>query len=154
MTVRKPFRFFLLKLIFPLTYAGFFIVQLFINFDSPLSRFSDRYQIIHCQNGISHPVAVEKAKDSKPVKTRFRLNKRFQPAVIAALADIQCEPIVLFVSFQHAIYANPYIKRLISDTRSLRGPPFAVWFIPSQPIYLFNYRQWIVFPAEEISVCL
>jgi hypothetical protein len=124
MPILKPVRFFLLKLIFPLTYAGFFVVQLFINFDSLPSPFSGRYQIVHCPKEEVHATALKKANDSQPVKTKFRLNKRFQPAVIATLAGIRCEPIVRFVSSQGVRYVNPYTKHLVTDTRLLRGPPF------------------------------
>jgi hypothetical protein len=125
MANRKPLRFFLLKLVLPLVYAGFFIVQLFINFDSALSPFSGRYQIVHCPKEVIQSATLKKPTGSQPVKTKFRLNKRFQPAVIAALADIRCEPIVRFVSSLRVRYANPYIKDLVPDTRLLRGPPFA-----------------------------
>ena len=61
------------------------------------------------ENGTSHPVTMEKARDPQPVKTRFRLNKRFQPAVITALADIDCEPIVFFVSVTaYQVCESPY----------------------------------------------
>jgi hypothetical protein len=123
MADRKPIRFLLIKLFFPLIYAVFFIVQLFINIDTTLIQFSDRYQIIRCRNQSDHSVALTKAKGSQPVKTRFRLHKNFQPAVIVTFGDVHVVPVVCLISLQRIRYANPFIKNLLADTRLLRGPP-------------------------------
>ena len=124
MTERFTIRFFLLKLLFLLIYAGFFVVQLFINFDTALTQYSDRYQIIQCRDHSDHPVALEKSRGSQPVKTKFRLNKRFQPAVITTLADVHCSPSISFISIQRIPCVDPFITNPMLDTRLLRGPPF------------------------------
>jgi hypothetical protein len=126
MTNRFSYRFLLLKLIFPLIYAGFFVVQLFINFDTTLTRLSDRYQVIQHQNQFNYTVAFEKAKNNKPVKTKFRLNKSFQPAFFASLGDIHFAAPVRRISRQRASCLNPFIANPLLNTRLLRGPPFVV----------------------------
>jgi hypothetical protein len=124
MTDRSTGRYYLLKLIFPLIYAGFFVVQLFINFDTAFTQFSDRYQIIQCRDHSDHPVALEKSRGSQPVKTKFRLNKRFQPAVITTLADTHCAPSICFINIRRIRCVDPFITNPMLDTRLLRGPPF------------------------------
>jgi hypothetical protein len=124
MANRKSFRYFLLKLIFPFIYAAFFIVQQFINFDTALTRFSDRYQLLQCRNQSGHPLSLSKSKDTRPVKTKFRLHKNFQPSAIATLDDIKYEPDIRFISLQRVSYSNPFLENLLTDTRLLRGPPF------------------------------
>src|ERR1700688_4575297 len=82
MNYRFNWRIFLIRLIFPLAYAGFFAVQFFIHFDTTLTGSPDRYQLIKCRIQTSLPSALQKAKDDRPVKTKFRLYRNFQPAVI------------------------------------------------------------------------
>jgi hypothetical protein len=124
MADRVNYRILLLKLFFPLIYAGFFVVQLFINFDTALIRFSDRYQVIHCRNQANYPVAFKKEKESQPIITKFRLNRNFEPAVFITPAGILCTPAVHFITVQHIRYANPFIAEPLRYTCLFRGPPY------------------------------
>ena len=125
--MRKTFnhtgRIFLLKLIFPLIYAGFFVVQLFINFDTALTRNSDRYQFIQLKNTTRAVVASQGAKTNQPIKTKFRLNKRFQPAFISILPDISYSPVITFITIRRVGYSSPFISHPLRDNPSRRGPP-------------------------------
>lgn len=126
MAVRPTGRYFFLKLIFPLIYAGFFVVQLFINFDTALTQTSERYQFTQCRDTANHAVSFEKTRNGRPVKTKFRLNKRFQPAAFTAVIGIHCIPATQFLDTVRFSRVNPFIKNPLLDTRLLRGPPFVV----------------------------
>ncbi|HEY4935730.1 MAG TPA: hypothetical protein VII44_04080 [Puia sp.] len=124
MTYQNTWRILLIKLIFPLAYAGFFTVQFFINFDTTLSGSPDRYQIIKCRIQNNLPVASQKAKENKPVKTKFRLNRNFEPAVFTTAAGIYCIPAINFITIQRIRCTNPFIADPLHYTRLLRGPPY------------------------------
>ena len=123
MTDRYNWRLFFIRLIFPLTYAGFLTVQFFINFDTTFSGSQERYQIIKCRIQTNLPFALQKAKDNQPVKTKFRLNKRFQPAVIPALPDLSSAPVIHAITVLHLYYVNPFIPDPLHNIRLFRGPP-------------------------------
>jgi hypothetical protein len=124
MKVRPASRYFFLKLAFPLIYAVFFVVQLFINFDTALSQSSERYQFIQCRDTSNHAVSFEKTRNGRVVKTKFRLNKKFQPAAFTIVNGIQCIPVTLFIQTGRFPCVHPFIKNPLLDTRLLRGPPF------------------------------
>jgi hypothetical protein len=126
MAVRPTGRYFFLKLIFPLIYAGFFVVQLFINFDTALTQTSERYQFTQYRETANHSVTFNKTRNGRPVKTKFRLNKRFQPAAFAAGIGVHCIPATRFLNMERFRCVNPFIKNPLLDTRLLRGPPFVV----------------------------
>jgi hypothetical protein len=117
-------RILLIRLFFPLAYAGFFAVQFFINFDTTLSGSRDRYQVIKCRVQTNIPVALQKANNDHPVKTKFRLNKRFQPAVVPSLPDISGCPVIRDITVLHLTYIGPFVADPLLNIRSLRGPPF------------------------------
>jgi hypothetical protein len=121
-------RILLIRLFFPLAYAGFFAVQFFINFDTTLSGSHDRYQVIKCRVQTNIPVALQKANNDHPVKTKFRLNKRFQPAVVPSLPDMSGCPVIRDISVIHLSYVNPFVADPLLDVRLLRGPPFDALF--------------------------
>ena len=120
-------RIFLIRLIFPMAYAGFFAVQFFINFDTTITGSSERYQVIKCSTSIILPSSLQKTNESHPVKTKFRLNKRFQPAVVPTLPDISGDKVVRDIVFVHLSYVNPFIADPLLHVRLLRGPPFDVY---------------------------
>jgi hypothetical protein len=124
MNYRFNWRILLIRLLFPLAYAGFFAVQFFINFDTTLSGSRDRYQVIKCRVQTNIPLALQKANNDHPVKTKFRLNKRFQPAVVPSLPDISGCPVIRDISVIHVSYVNPFVADLLLNVRLLRGPPF------------------------------
>jgi hypothetical protein len=124
MNYRFNWRILLIRLFFPLAYAGFFAVQFFINFDTTLSGSRDRYQFIKCRVQANLPVALQKANDNHPVKTKFRLNKRFQPAVVPSLPDISGCPVIRIITVIHLSYVNPFVADHQLNVRLLRGPPF------------------------------
>ncbi len=124
MNYRINWRILLIRLFFPLAYAGFFAVQFFINFDTTLSGSHDRYQVIKCRGQANFPAGLQKTKDDHPVKTKFRLNKRFQPAVIPTLPDISGDPVIRDITIVHISYVNPFIADPLLRFRLLRGPPF------------------------------
>jgi hypothetical protein len=119
-------RIFLLKLIFPLIYAGFFVVQLFINFDTAFTRTPDRYQFIQSHSAAGSSVALNKSGANRPVKTRFRLNKRFQPAFISIPPNTGSSPVIESVAIQRIAYSSPFIANPLRDCASRRGPPAVV----------------------------
>jgi len=124
MADRFTIRFLLVKLFFPLIYAGFFVVQFFINFDTAFTRFSERYQLIYCRNQANYPIALEKAKGSRPIITKFRLNRNFEPAVFSTPAVTYCLLAIIFFTIQHIRYTNPFIADPLHYTHLLRGPPY------------------------------
>jgi len=124
MNFRFNRRILLIRMFFPLTYAGFFAVQFFINFDTTLSGSHDRYQVIKCHVPANIPVALQKANDNHPVKTRFRLNKRFQPAVVPSLPDVSGDRAIRDITVIHLSYVNPFIEYPLLNVHLLRGPPF------------------------------
>jgi hypothetical protein len=124
MNYRFNWRILLIRLFFPLAYAGFFAVQFFINFDTTLSGSRDRYQVIKCRVQSNLPFALQKAKNNQPVKTKFRLNKRFQPAVFPTLPDMNSSLEIRDIAIVHLSYVNPFIADPLLNVRLLRGPPF------------------------------
>jgi hypothetical protein len=124
MNYRFNWRILLIRSFFPLAYAGFFAVQFFINFDTTLSGSHERYQVIKCHVQANFPVALQKANDDHPVKTKFRLNKRFQPAVVPSLPDISGCPVIRDITVIHLSYVNPLIADPLLNVLLLRGPPF------------------------------
>ncbi len=114
----------MIRLFFPLAYAGFFAVQFFINFDTTISGSHDRYQVIKCHVQANLPVAIQKANDDHPVKTKFRLNKRFQPAVVPSLPDISDCLVIRDITIIPLSYVNPFVADPQLKVRLLRGPPF------------------------------
>ncbi len=124
MNYRFNWRILLIRLFFPLAYVGFFAVQFFINFDTTLSGSRERYQVIKCHIQTNLPVALQKTNNDLPVKTKFRLNKRFQPAVVPSLPDISDCPVVRDITVIRLSYANPLIADPLLHVRLLRGPPF------------------------------
>jgi hypothetical protein len=126
MKYRNNWRILLIRLIFPLAYTGFFAVQFFIHFDTTITGSSDRYQIIKCRIQTSQPSALQKTKDNHPVRTKFRLCRSFQPAIIPALPDISGALAIRDIAIIHLSYINPFIADPLLNTRLLRGPPFDV----------------------------
>jgi hypothetical protein len=124
MTNRSDTRFFLLRLLFPLIYAGFFVVQLFIHFDTSLTHFSDRYQILYCLKSANQLIALENSKSGKPLVTKFRLNRNFEPSAFSIPVTFCCKLEKDFIFTQHVWYESRYVKEPLSNTASLRGPPF------------------------------
>ena len=112
------------RIIFPFAYAGFFAVQFFINFDTTLGGSPDRYQVIQCRVQGNFSSDLLKAKDNLPVKTKFRLNKRFQPSAIPVLPDLNYVLAISDISETRLFYANPIITDPLLDIHLLRGPPF------------------------------
>ncbi len=112
------------RIIFPFAYAGFFAVQFFINFDTTLGGSPDRYQVIQCRIQSNFPSDLLKTKDNLPVKTKFRLNKRFQPSAIPVLPDLNYAPAIPDISATHSSYVNPTSTNHLLDINLLRGPPF------------------------------
>jgi hypothetical protein len=122
MTDMTKARYFLLKLFFPVIYAGFFIVQLFINFDTALVQFSDRYQLVTSHVLENHSL-LQNGKSTEPVKTKFRLNKSFQPSVFGLHAEIKYVaslPVIILRSFP---FSDPYRADPFRRILLLRGPP-------------------------------
>jgi hypothetical protein len=122
MTERTSTRFFLLKLFFPLIYAAFFIVQLFINFDTGFSQLSDRYQLV-TSHGLENHGFFLSGKSTEPIKTKFRLNKRFQPAFTGLVAEVKCLPPAPVIASQSLRYTDPDRADPLHDILLLRGPP-------------------------------
>jgi len=125
MTNRLRFRLLLAKLLLPFVYAGFFVVQLFINFDTSLVQQADRYQVINSRQTAVHPVSLEKSGNQLPVKTKFRLNKSFQPAVVPNLAVFVCNPVALLSTRIQFLWNQPFITHSGLLNSLLRGPPVA-----------------------------
>jgi hypothetical protein len=124
MKYRNNWRILLIRLIFPLAYAGFFAVQFFINFDTTLSGTFERYQVIKCRVLSNTSVALQKAKDDHPVKTKFRLNRNFEPAAFSLLAGIFSIPALNFITIQREGFTSPFIADPLHYTRLFRGPPY------------------------------
>jgi hypothetical protein len=123
MADRFSFRTSLLRLVLPLIYAGFFVVQGFIHFDSAVNVNSGRYRIMERRANFNLPMAIRKTKGNHPLKTKFRLNKRFQPADIPALPNINLEPLLSFITIQRVNRVNPFVDDPLRDAPLLRGPP-------------------------------
>jgi hypothetical protein len=123
MADRFTFRWFLLKIALLVVYAGFFVVQLFINFDTTLDQKSDRYQVIEQFLPTSHTVTLERTQGHHPFKTKFRLNKSFQPAVVSHLPAMVCRPLVHLAVLRQGQENQPFITNPLRNTSFLRGPP-------------------------------
>jgi hypothetical protein len=121
---RINWRIFLIRLIFPLAYAGFFAVQFYIHFDTTLTGSAERYQIIQCRIQTNIPSALQKTGDNQPVKTKFRLCRSFQPAVIPTLPEMSSDLVIRQINVTHVSYVNPFIGDPFLNVRLLRGPPF------------------------------
>ncbi len=124
MNYRFNWRILFIRLLFPLAYAGFFAVQFFINFDTTLSGSFERYQVVKCLVQTNSSVALQKAKDNHPVKTKFRLNRNFEPAVFSILPGIYCVPALNFITIQREGFTSPFIADPLHYTRLFRGPPY------------------------------
>lgn len=112
------------RIIFPFAYVAFFAVQFFINFDTALGGSPDRYQVITCRIQSNFPPDLLKAKDNLPVKTKFRLNKRFQPSAVPVLPALNNVLAIHDISATHSSYVNPTITNPLLEIHLLRGPPF------------------------------
>jgi hypothetical protein len=123
MTARFTWRFFLLRLIFPLIYAGFFVVQLFAHFDTSLTHPSDRYQILCCHNQPNHPGSFDKFKANRAVVTKFRLNRNFEPSGFTTPVFVCSLPEANFITIQHIGFPAFFIAEQLHNTLLLRGPP-------------------------------
>lgn len=122
MPEKKSARSFLLRLFFPLIYLAFFVVQLFINFDTGLIQVSDRYQLVMSRSLDNHAFFLN-GKNTDPKKTKFRLNKRFQPAIFGLLTEIEFQPTAPVVSGKSLQYLDPDLSDALHRTLLLRGPP-------------------------------
>jgi hypothetical protein len=126
MTKRHHTSFLLLRLIFPILYAGFFVVQLFVNFDNAFLQGNDRFLFIKSLDHHSTSVAIEKGKPGQSLKSKFRLNKRFQPAEITILPFLSYKPVVTFICIKRVAEVSCFKTDFLLETRSLRGPPSIV----------------------------
>ena len=123
MADRYTFKWLLLKIALLTVYAGFFIVQLFINFDTTLDQKSDRYQVIGPILSSAHTVLLEKDRGHLPVKTKFRLNKSFQPTVISQMSALICRPVIHLAVLSQVQWNQPFVTNPLRHTSLLRGPP-------------------------------
>jgi hypothetical protein len=124
MADRFTIRCLILKLSLPLVYAGFFLVQFSLSFDTNGTPFSTRNASLENRNQPGRPVSFQKAKDRLPLKPKFRLNKRFQPTDMPALPGINDAVILHFIDIQPVSWINPFITYPLHNAHLLRGPPY------------------------------
>jgi hypothetical protein len=124
MADRFTIRCFLLKLSLPLVYAGFFLVQFSSSFDTNGTSFTTRYPAHENQKRENRAFAFQKTKDHLPLKPKFRLNKRFQPAGMPALPGMNYAALIHYVAIQPVSWINPFITYPLHNAHLLRGPPY------------------------------
>lgn len=109
---------------FPLvvTYALFFLVQFFFNFD--IANHTNYGNFLSSSVSTSKHQSSVKADVQKNKQTNIRLNKRFQPANALPFKPFVLEVIVCYVQTEHLLnYQNPKLPQSGLITRRLRGPP-------------------------------
>jgi hypothetical protein len=104
-------------------YAVFFVVQFFFNFKSDnnniITYSGNPYATV--QSSIQKHFVV--AKDHHHKKPGFRLNKRFQPAIVPSIFT-PCEEIpVVYLNKDKISKPDDYLLISFILAKSLRGPP-------------------------------
>lgn len=105
-----------------LLYTLFFVVQVFFNFDICAAQHLTGKQQ---KAKYAHSTILIKriGNTNKPVLSKFRLNKRYQPSAPPAIAEFAIalpeQPIVR----QVPAYQDPFHNDPNNNSTSLRGPP-------------------------------
>jgi hypothetical protein len=122
---KKIYHHWIVKLTVLVLYLLFFAVQIFFNFDTgsqPLFAGQSTFHTVIIRSGSSEN--IKQGVVSPPVKTKIRLNKRFQPSCIPGLSVINTEMPVFFAEpAQTILCAGNLYASVFQYTHTLRGPP-------------------------------
>ena len=106
-------------------YLLFFTVQLFFNLDIAQHYLAAPETVVHVSS-TSEKQTVEIAKDAPKtsLKTKIRLNKRFQPSNIPFSVAAMAEPVFCYAKpANNCSYASVFYTSAELAVQFLRGPP-------------------------------
>ena len=104
-------------------YTLFFSVELFHNFDSD-KKPDANFASVAIAPQLQTQSTSKCKKHSVPVKTNFRLNKRFQPSFFPSEFIFAPDVLIEYVERNYSInYSNASPANIFLLTKSLRAPP-------------------------------
>jgi len=122
MTSKNRQRSLLLNSLLLLVYAGFFAVQGVINFEAVPGHELTAYNGIQ-PSGFHTQQSVGKDKKNQPLKSKMRLNKRFQPSFIPSIQVIAAAIPIPVISWKNPPCIRSFVSDPLLSILLRRGPP-------------------------------